>query len=73
LYLIFISAQAILKKSIKFITCGSIAASSIIVIPGLKTFAIIKFSVEVTQNQALITTFQEFGFQVIFILQPSIS
>jgi hypothetical protein len=59
------SAQASLKNQIKFITCGSIAESSIVVTPGLKTLATIKFSVEVTQNQALIVISPEFGFPVI--------
>jgi hypothetical protein len=53
LYLILISAHAFLKKSIKFITCGSVAAFLIIVLPSLKTLATIKFSVELTQKLAL--------------------
>jgi len=46
------SAPALLRKLIKFITCGSIAADFIIVTQFLSTFATIKFSVELTQNQA---------------------
>jgi len=56
-------AQAVLKKIIRFITCGSIAAALIIVFPDLKTFATIKFSVELTQNQALRIFSQDCRFQ----------
>jgi hypothetical protein len=59
-----ISAHAVLKKSIKFITCGSIAEHFIVVSHCLKTFATIRFSVGVTQNEAFRVISQEMVFQL---------
>jgi hypothetical protein len=48
-------------------TCGSIATILIVVFHFLKTFAIIKFSVELTQNHALSVLFHSFNTQLIII------
>lgn len=61
----FISAHVRFKKSTRFNTCGSKADIFITVWPCLKTFATIKFSVAVTQNQALIILSQESRLQFI--------
>jgi hypothetical protein len=60
-------AHAFLKKLIKFITCGSVAAQLIIVSHFLKTLATIKFSVELTQKQALSVFVPQFKFHSIVI------
>jgi hypothetical protein len=66
-----IIAPASLKNPIKFITCGSIAERKIVVIHDLKTFATIRFSVEVTQKLASISRSHARGFHLILIMLSS--
>jgi hypothetical protein len=63
-------APAFFKKAIKFETCGSIAHDLIIVFPCLKTFATIRFSVQVTPKLAFKTLFPFLIFQYNAISSP---